>query len=79
MKIRFTLAEAQFLTHQAFVPLGMKVQLSAGCEVDIDENEATRLRDECSHLLMRVGFGANDEPTEQGLLIEDLIDKLFVQ
>lgn len=36
------------------------------------------LRDACSDLLQRIGFDESYAPTEEGIALERLIDKLFV-
>lgn len=36
------------------------------------------LRDACSDLLQRIGFDESYEPTKEGLVLERLIDELFV-
>lgn len=44
----------------------------------IGEDDADFLRDRCGERLQVYGFGSKYEPTTEGRLLEDLIDKLFV-
>jgi hypothetical protein len=44
----------------------------------ISEIEADALRDLCGDYMSVVGFDADYNPNEKGVLLEELIDKLFV-
>lgn len=46
--------------------------------VDLDEDTISDLRDWVGFKLQIVGFDKDYEPTDQGMLMEDLIDKLFL-
>ncbi len=46
-------------------------------KIVIDEDTAIYLRELCSDRLSLVGFDINYEPNSDGIILEDLIDKLF--
>ncbi len=46
--------------------------------VHCDADECDELRDACADLLQRIGFDNEYAPTEAGILLERLIDKLLV-
>lgn len=48
------------------------------CEADLDDDKADELRDLAMDRLEIYGFGPNYEPTEEGKLLEGLIDRLFI-
>lgn len=41
-------------------------------------SQYNEMRDACSDLLQRIGFDENYEPTKEGIILERLIDELFV-
>lgn len=45
----------------------------------LSRNEAATLRNQLIDRLPEVGFDRNDCPNEEGLLLEDLIDRLFLR
>lgn len=49
-----------------------------GIHLIIDEEQADELRDLCGDYLSVTGFDGEYRPTEKGLLLEGLIDKLYV-
>jgi hypothetical protein len=46
--------------------------------LEIDEDSATDLREQCGNYLMQVGFEENYVANEKGMALENLIDKLYV-
>jgi hypothetical protein len=54
-------------------------QLLAGESVLVGtEAQYNEMRDACSELLQRIGFDEGYAPTKEGLVLERLIDELFV-
>lgn len=47
-------------------------------EIYIDHDTADILRDLCGEKLQEVGFDFNYNPTEKGIILESLIDKLYI-
>jgi hypothetical protein len=47
--------------------------------LDLTEEDANYLRDACSEQLQRVGFDKDYELTNEGRILEDLIDKSFTE
>jgi hypothetical protein len=46
--------------------------------LECSEDQADEIRDKCSEKLQFVGFNEKYELTNEGKLLEDLIDKLFI-
>lgn len=44
----------------------------------LSEEDVDWLRDLCGERLQTVGFGPNYEPTDEGRLLETLVDKLLI-
>ena len=47
--------------------------------LNCDIQTAREIQCELGSYLMEVGFDENDNPTKEGLLIEDLIDKFYIK
>lgn len=43
-----------------------------------DEDLLNDIREACGELLVTIGFTKDDEPTEDGKVLEGLMDKLFI-
>jgi hypothetical protein len=46
--------------------------------IECSEEQADEIRDACGEKLQIVGFGKNYELTNEGRILEDLIDKFFI-
>ena len=46
---------------------------------NIGEDEAIELRELCSEYLVKYGFDSNYNTNKEGKLLENLIDKLFIE
>lgn len=46
---------------------------------DIDEDDALDLRELCSDYLLEVGFDSEYVANEKGRILEELVDKLYVE
>lgn len=74
--------ELTYLANTKFLPedLGLIINKMATSPdekriLQLDRNTAERFREELTNRLARVGFGRDYEPTSEGILLEDLIDK----
>jgi hypothetical protein len=54
-----------------------QVKSARGADIFLDASEADHLRDACGDLLQRIGFDESYALTQEGDLLESLIDKLF--
>lgn len=84
MKVRLTKSEIEMLAEVAkrFEWKGnLEFQEHESCVVldALDDDEAIDLRELCSDYLTEVGFDKDYEPNFKGLLLETLVDKLFVE
>lgn len=74
------LANAQFLTDDlSLVVSGASAAEDDARLLEIDRATAERFRDEFTARLAKVGFGTDYEPTREGKLLEDLIDRFGVE
>lgn len=46
---------------------------------DLDEDDAVDLRDLCSDYLLEIGFNAEYAVNEKGEVLEELVDKLYIE
>lgn len=46
-------------------------------QIEATEDDLSTLRDQCLDYLLMVGFDKDYEPTEEGKILEELIDKLY--
>lgn len=88
MKIGLTPSEQSMLTHvgeQIAVPFAAIDEGSAVCSnrpwrqsvcIDLSEAETLFLRELCGYWFQIEGIGDNDDVTEEGIVLEGLIDKL---
>ena len=59
--------------------LEFKMQPTCVVLKSLDEDDAINLRELCSDYLLEVGFDEQYSANEKGKLLEELIDKLFVE
>lgn len=57
--------------------LVQSLERQAGGRLELSNESADEIRNLCEDKLLAIGFDANYEPNQQGLLLESLIDKLF--
>jgi len=69
--------EAEFLMQNIGLQDSIMARFSEG-EFTLDEDEADQVRDLCIDKLDTVGFDENYEPTPIGIVLEKLIDLLYV-
>lgn len=83
MQFRIGAKERAYLAQQKGIPSGAQEALqSASAEsnvVEMTQEQASDLRDRCGELLQAKGFGADYEPNDEGRMLEDLIDRLYVR
>jgi len=80
--IKLTKLDTAYFANAQFLPVDLAGIVSEAKAVDdgtrlltIDNATAERFRDEFTMRLAKVGFGADYEPTREGKLLEDLIDR----
>lgn len=82
MRVEFEKGEIEYLLSGDFVPARLRSRLAAALkgtrEVQFTEDEADELRDLCGEQLQKEGFNNEYQPTEEGQILEQLIDKLLV-
>jgi hypothetical protein len=85
MLVTLTSGEIGYLTTKTLVPPDLSEQLKSVSTTEgipiafsISEEEADILRDLLGQELQRHGFDNNYNPTPEGRMLENLIDKLFV-
>ena len=84
--IRLSRLDVAYLANTQFLPDdltrvvgGAKAAADDARLLVIDHATAERFRDEFTTRLAKVGFGADYEPTREGKLLEDLIDRFDVE
>jgi hypothetical protein len=84
-KVRLSMEESEYLSSIGFLPNPLREKLTRPIGVgqfdrmvEISEEDADLIRDLCSERLAVKGFDENYAPTNEGRILEDLIDKLFV-
>ncbi|MGK7899211.1 MAG: hypothetical protein AB4372_37745 [Xenococcus sp. (in: cyanobacteria)] len=84
MTINLTVKEFQYLFSENFLPSELlnKIYNSShminnSYEIIMSEDEANIARDLCGELLQIKGFDENYEPSQEGIMLENLIDKFF--
>jgi len=84
LRVKLKIKELNYLLSKNFVPTELERKLTSiakgGGENDflhLTDEEADSLRDACGEQLQRVGFDKDYEPTDEGTILEDLIDKFF--
>lgn len=75
MKISLTKSEKETLTKHKL--LSNNTHLNDGDYMIVDEETASQIRDNCGDLLQTSGFDADYGPTPLGIILEQLIDKLY--
>ncbi len=63
------------------VPPDLRESLQAGEQkqrIELTDDEADLLRDLCGERLQTHGFGANYVPNQEGIILEELIDDLYI-
>lgn len=80
--IKLTKMEAAYLANTRFLPDDLAQIVGIAETVDdearllkLDPDTAERFRDEFTTRLAKFGFGPGYEPTREGKLLEDLIDR----
>lgn len=84
--IRLPMVIQTYLTTARFLPDDLQVMVDSAMEsgsadpvLELDAKTAERFRDEFTTRLARVGFGSDYEPTHEGKLLEELIDRFAEQ
>jgi hypothetical protein len=84
MKVKLTREERDLLLSTAELPAGLIDQIrhsklsGDGWTLDVDEDDADRIRDACGEKLQEIGFNKANEATPSGKVLETLIDKFFI-
>ncbi len=77
-KIEYTyLSQASFLPKKVKTMLPPKDQAADGCMLTVSEEQADEIRDLCGERLQIAGFDKDYALTQEGEILEDLIDKFF--
>jgi len=83
MKVRLKKEEAEILETvpgSEKLKSGWVFERHPSCvTLQISEDDATELRELCSDHLLSLGFDKDYKPNSAGVLLESLIDKLFVE
>ena len=82
IRIKLNKNEYQYLHRMKFISKSSAI-ISNPKEKDIlifecTEDQADEIRDKCGEKLQFVGFNEKYELTEEGILLETLIDKFFI-
>lgn len=77
MKICLSEDELRMLLSHSETEMVTRRYLKDGA-VHCDAGQCDELRDACADLLQRIGFDEEYSPTEAGILLERLIDKLLM-
>lgn len=78
--IRISHEDAVFMLRVLELPSALKLRLES-CPTqgtELNDDEADELRDLCGERLQTHGFDDKYDPTDEGVKLESLIDKLFV-
>lgn len=83
MKVRLTKEEVAALTEAAQASrledlIDLEADEKENIYLCVSEDAATELRESCSDLLSTMGFDEDYRPNEKGVVLENLIDKLYV-
>ena len=77
--VKLSDAEIEYLSKADFLTQAQREQFSGdaggGATLTLDLNAAEQFRDAFSEQLARVGFDENYEPTAEGTMLEELIDR----
>jgi hypothetical protein len=75
--VKFNRAQADYLIANFSLPAAAVASLrSEARSVELSAVERKKLVDQVANRLQRVGFDADYEPTEEGIMLESLIDAL---
>jgi hypothetical protein len=84
--INLTKTDVVYLTNSRFLPEDLAQIVCSAQPVDdgervltLDQDIAERFRDEFTARLAKAGFGTDYEPTREGKLLEDLIDRFAAE
>lgn len=84
--IKLSKLDVSYLSNAQFLPDDLARIVSGATAADddarllaLDRATTERFRDEFTARLAKVGFGADYEPTREGKLLEDLIDRFGVE
>lgn len=81
--VRLSAAQVDHLAQATYLPPRLHTAVTAGAQpgrsrtLEVDEATAEALLSAFTARLANVGFDADDEPTEEGLLLEGLVDALL--
>lgn len=79
MEIELTKQEFELINTDNFLPKNISSFFSEKkLKYNISDENASIIRDYCGDYLQEVGFDKNDNPTEKGLILENLIDKFYI-
>lgn len=80
--VKLSEIEVAYLANSQFLPEDLAQKVDSAEAVDggarllkLDRDVAERFRDEFTTRLAKSGFGTDYEPTREGKLLEDLIDR----
>ena len=76
-KIKLNTIEINFLREQLPTNLKGMISGSIDAEILISKDNADTLRDFFGEKLQEIGFDENDNPTNEGVILETLIDKFY--
>src|SRR5512136_2952361 len=84
LRVRLEIKELNYLLNKNLVPAELERKLTSIAKesgenafLHLTDEEADSLRDACGEQLQRIGFDKDYEPTDEGTILEDLIDKFF--
>lgn len=84
VEIRLKKIEYEYLCQATFIPNQFRKELYKAENqntlflLKMSDSLASEIRDLCGVQLQRVGFDVNYDPTPEGVILEDLIDRFFI-
>ncbi len=85
MKVNLSVEEYNLLNSKKFLNSNLMTRIknafltkNNSYVLEISEEDADTIRDLCGEQLQKIGFDENYNPTSEGLILESLIDKFFV-
>lgn len=83
-RIQLNQDEYSYLCKASFLPDGLRQLFfltereENAYKLNITEDQADEIRDLCGEQLQLVGFDEKYDPTSEGKLLEDLVDKFYI-
>jgi len=84
MIVKLTKKQLDYLSYhlseeQEILRLKLQIRKEAQFIIDVDEDTADEIRDWASDKLQKKGFDVNYELTDEGKILEELIDLFYIE